>query len=367
MKKKTLVISGINLYSGGTLSIYKDFLSSIIENHYCDLYDVIAFVYKKELFEEYKKYIKLVELPLSRKNYIFRLYYEYIYFYFYSKNKSIDVWFSIHDMTPNVIAKKRYVYCHNPTPFLKKSKIIKKMNSTVYYMSLFYKYIYKINIKKNTNVIVQQEWIRKEFQKMYNLNNIIVAQPNFNVEQIQMNDLLLKDKKIFIYSAFPRPFKNFEIIGKACKALQKYNDKFEVWLTIDGTENKYSKYIRDSFKDVKSIKWLGLIEREMMMRKYYESDYLIFPSVLETWGLPISEYKSTGKPILLAELPYAHETVGDYDKTVFFDPYDYRNLAKKMLYIINDNEKRIIRKHHPIVIPEPYTKSWNELLSMILN
>ena len=34
-------------------------------------------------------------------------------------------------------------------------------------------------------------------------------------------------------------------------------------------------------------------------------DFLIFPSLLETWGLPISEFEQTNKKMILANLPYA--------------------------------------------------------------
>ena len=364
--KKTLVISGINLYNGGPLSVYKDLLDALIENDYHNKYHIIAFVHKTELFKEYKEKIELIELPRSRKSYLFRLYYEYVYFYRFSKKHKIDVWFSVHDMTPNVKAKKRYVYCHNPSPFLKRTKNIWKLSKTNYLMSIFYKYFYKINIKKNTAVIVQQDWLRKEFKKMFGIENIIVARPNVEVNVLENTAECIHDgnKKVFIFSAYPRPFKNFEVICKACRALKEYNDKFEVWLTIDGSENAYSSMLRKEFEDVKNIKWLGLVSRDEMMKKYAESDYLIFPSVLETWGLPITEYEAFKKPMIVADLPYAHETVGEYDKVAFFDPYSANDLAKNMKAVIKDKS---IFKHHSIPsTEEPFVNNWKELLEMIL-
>ena len=90
---------------------------------------------------------------------------------------------------------------------------------------------------------------------------------------------------------------------------------------------------------------------------------MIFPSKLETWGLPISEYKETQKPMLLADLPYAHETVGTYDKVAFFNPYKAEDLADKMVKIIDGTlelEQTIEQKK------EPYCSSWKELLLKIM-
>ena len=92
MIKKTIVISGINLYQAGPLSIFYDLLDSLvccerIKNEY----NVIAFVHKNSLFEKYKKTdITFYELPKSRKNYIFRYYYEYVFFKKFSKKTKAE-------------------------------------------------------------------------------------------------------------------------------------------------------------------------------------------------------------------------------------------------------------------------------------
>ena len=55
--------------------------------------------------------------------------------------------------------------------------------------------------------------------------------------------------------------------------------------------------------------------------------------------MPISEAKALGKPLLIAELPYAHETVGTYDKVSFIDPFDAMGLANKMKSIMDGKFK----------------------------
>ena len=81
---------------------------------------------------------------------------------------------------------------------------------------MFYNFLYKINIKKNSYVIVQQEWLRREFKKRFKINNIIVAHPQDD-SKILFNTSIRKesnphDKIKFIYASYPRTFKNFEII-----------------------------------------------------------------------------------------------------------------------------------------------------------
>ena len=50
LKGKIIVLSGINLFQGGPLSVYMDFIESLIRLGITTENTVTAFVYKKSLF-----------------------------------------------------------------------------------------------------------------------------------------------------------------------------------------------------------------------------------------------------------------------------------------------------------------------------
>ena len=363
---KKIIISGINMTEGGILSIYKDCLKYVEEN-LTSKYKIIALVHTKGLFKKLdsENKIEFIEFEDSKKSWIKRCYYEYFYFKKLSKELKPYLWLSLHDITPNVETKRLAVYCHNSTPFYKMKLKDIKYDKKVFLFSKLYKYLYKINIKRNDYVIVQQDWIRKKFEKMYKIKNIIVAPPE-NKYLIQKNDNKNKiEKKTFFYPSFPRIFKNFEIICKAVELLEKKGIKnFKVYLTIDGTENLYSKEIVEKYKNLKCIEFLGLLTREEVFEYYSKVECLIFPSKLETWGLPISEFKIYNKPIILSELEYAHETIGEYDKCLFFNPSFEDELEKQMLKIINKEDKYENNKINNL--NKNYKKNWKELFELLL-
>lgn len=367
IKGKTIVLSGINLYEGGPLSVYKDMLSEMSSLGIIDNNHVVLFVHSKELFSEYDEKTEIIELPKSRNSYAYRLYYEYYYFKRFSRNFKIDYWISLHDMTPNVIAGHRYTYCHQPTPFYRAGKLDWKFSKTICLFSLFYKYIYGINIKKNDAVIVQQQWIREEFKKRYKIDNVIVAKPNLEISlkgyfnENGKNTMSDEKAYTFIYASFPRSFKNFETICEACRILDG-DLKYNVILTIDGTENAYSKYLRETYGDIEHIEWVGLKPRGELFELYGMTDCMIFPSKLETWGLPISEYKQIGHPIIMADLPYAHETVGEYEMTDFFE---YNNPAALAGCMRNAIWGGYFKKHSLVPISAPYAENWTELCDLV--
>lgn len=360
-----IIISGINMTEGGILSIFKDCLQNV-DKLLTSKYKIIALVHNKNLFSDLNlsKEIEFIEFEDSKSSWFKRCYYEYFYFKKLSKKLKPYLWLSLHDITPNVESEKLAVYCHNSTPFYDMNFKDIKYDKKVFLFSKFYKYLYKINIKKNNYVIVQQNWIKEEFKKMYGIKNIIVAPPenNYSVKFEEKKEI---ENNSFFYPSFPRVFKNFEIICQAVELLEKENiNNFKVYLTIDGSENLYSKEIIEKYKNLKCIEFLGLIPREKVFENYSRVECLIFPSKLETWGLPISEFKQFNKPIILSELPYAHETIGDFDKCLFFNPNSAEELKNQMLKIINKENKFSENKKE--INRELYAENWEELFEILL-
>ncbi|MCP4650712.1 MAG: glycosyltransferase family 4 protein [PVC group bacterium] len=358
---KKIVVSAINISDGGALSILKEclgYLSSNLANEY----EIIALVNNKAIFD-YKN-IKFYSFPKSKKSWLARLYYEYIYFYGFSKKLKPYLWVSLHDMTPNVKADIQAVYCHNPSPFYKLSSKEAFLGGYKFLLfNLFYRYLYAINIKRNKYVIVQQDALRRKFKKFAEAEKVVVAHPTMsNKKQAVVSETAGNS---FFYPAFARIFKNFGVICKATEILLSQGiNNFQVILTISGNENKYARYIYNSYKHVENIKFIGVQSREKTFELYNESDCVIFPSKLETWGLPITEAKSFSKPILLADLDYAHEAIGAYDRVKFFNPEGPAELAAIMKEFINKKIK--FRSTSARYIEHPYAQNWKQLFDILL-
>lgn len=335
---KIIVISGINLTNGGTFQILDSILKYLNEKKSND-YKIIALVNSKALFN-YQN-IEYIEFKSSKTSWILRLYYEYVYFYFLSKKIKPWLWFSVHDISPNIVSKLKVVYCHNPSPFYQPKLSTFIFDYKVGLFCLFYKYLYSLNIKKNNLVVVQQSWIMKEFERMYNLNNVIVCAPDKNdIFQFGLNkELIHSNNFIFFYPALSRPFKNIEII---CKAVINLNNNgqnnFVVILTIAGDENNYAKYLKYKYGNIKNIKFAGLMNTSTVAYYYAISNCLLFPSKLETWGLPLTEASKFNLPVIVSDLPYAHETLNAYRQVNYFDPNSHQDLSKLMLLHINGQQ-----------------------------
>ncbi|ARK09905.1 glycosyltransferase [Fibrella sp. ES10-3-2-2] len=363
MIKRLIVISGINMTDSGKLSILNDCINYLSE-HFSTEWRIIALVPQLGLLSAPN--IEYIQFPLSKKRWIYRLYYEYIYFYFLSRRLKPYLWLSLHDISPNVDATVRAVYCHNATVFYRTPIKFFLFDSTLTLFSLFYKYLYKLNIKKNNFVIVQQNWFKTSFENLFNLRNVVVAYPlNKSLPTEQPIEVVRANTKniTFFYPTVPRIFKNIEVIAEATKILnEKGYSNFEVILTFGENDNKYTKYLQNKYGSISNLKHIGFISRADVFDHYKSSHFLLFPSLLESWGLPISEAKQFGLPMIVADMPYARESIGSYDKAKLFDPTDSFQLADIMEDGINH---RIV--YDTLIYKEGEArKDWEQLFTLLL-
>ena len=366
-----VVISGVNLIEGGPLEVFKDCIRAFLAVKKISL---VCLVNSGDLFEEFSPAaVTFLEFPAVKKNWLNRIRFEYFSAKALSRELQADIWLSMHDISPRVVAKKQYVYCHNPSPFYKSTLQDFLLDKKFFLFTYLYGYLYRLNIKSNSAVIVQQAWMAPFFKDLLSSPRVWVAQPT--QQSLAINDTIEVPQQIntscvsFFYPALPRSFKNFEVIFRALKILSQddpaYLNRVKVLVTISGNENNYARWLRQEFGDLPAIVWLGRMSRDEVDAHYKNSDVVVFPSRLETWGLPISEAKALGKPLLLADLPYAHETLGDYSAACFFDPLNARNLAEKIVKIINGEHL------FDTVSYLPYTdvlflNSWDKLVSKIV-
>lgn len=357
---KTIVVSGVNMTNSGVLSVLKDCLTFMAPYAKTNNIRVIALVHDKELIGV--DGIEYIEFPLSKKSWLMRLYLEYFQFNKLSKQLKPDIWWSLHDLSAHVQAKKKFVYFHNPSPFFAPTLKDWWFGPRICLFAKTYHWLYRYNLESNDNLIVQQHWLKEEVRRRFGFDRALVAHPQVKIPTNVEPQPLAKDKIHFFYPAFPRMFKNFEVI---CKAVEQLPDnvrkKIRVHLTLDKSLNNYARHIVKKYGHLQEIEFTGLLPRETVWRYYQSADVLLFPSRLETWGLPMTEFRSTGKPIFAADLPYAKETLGGYVNAYFFSPSDPEKLAQLIKNKMNDT----LPKAEPTPMPKPDFENWDQLFDYI--
>lgn len=368
--RRTIVISAVNLRKGGTLTILRDCLKYLSKLGQKEDFRVVALVHRRELCDYGG--VEYIEMPDIIKSWGKRLWCEYMTMYKISKKLApVYLWLSLHDTSPRVEADRQAVYCQTSFPFYNWSFRDFKMNFKIPLFAMFTKYAYRVNIRSNKYLIVQQNWLREGFSDMFNVPKemFIVAPPQRNTIEVTPIDIN-KSSYTFFYASTPDCHKNFETLCEAARLLEEEvgEGKFNVVLTLGGDENRYSRWLFSKWGKVKSIEFAGFMAKERLFGYYKCADCLVFASKVETWGLPITEFMEVAgdKPMLLSDLPFAHETASGAKHVCFFNPNDPHELKTMMRELVQGTCASLTPVAH-LDIEDPKADSWKELFDMLLS
>ncbi|MBD5216021.1 MAG: glycosyltransferase family 4 protein [Bacteroidales bacterium] len=242
-----------------------------------------------------------------------------------------------------------YIYYHQSIPFYPfKWNPLKKQERTFWFYKKIYPFFVNLFLKKDSQIFVQLEFIKdgfakrfKYFKKLIGVYSPAVSTPKNNIERESGTTNVPR----LLYPAMPHFYKNHRIISEA---LEMTDAEVEVLFTI-GPD--------DYTTDDERIKLIGMQSYERICELYRTYDALLFPSYIETFGLPLLEAAMTGLPILASDLPYAREVLAGYEGVTFI-PY---NNAEAWAKAINSIEKG--KRYKPIVISN--RPGWKELFENI--
>ncbi|MCR5518877.1 MAG: glycosyltransferase family 4 protein [Bacteroidales bacterium] len=359
--RKHIVISAVNIRKGGTLTVLRDCLAYLSGKKD---WQVTALVHDRKLCDF--PGISYIEIPWSSKSWLRRLWCEYVSMGRISRKlPEVDLWFSLHDTTPRVRARRQAVYCHTSFPFLKTRRQDWKMDYKIPAFARFTRYAYRMNVRRNSYLVVQQDWMRKGLSGLTGFpeQRIIVAPPAFSLPEISGS---ATDELIFLYPSTPDCHKNFEVFCEASRMLEERvgRGRFRSVITLDGSENRYSRWLKARFGGVSSVDFRGYLSKEELRNYYGLAGCLVFPSRIETWGLPISEFLPSGKPMILSDLPYAHETAAGAKQVAFFPCDDPAALSERMQELLEGRMgafREVERKN----TAEPRANGWEELFGIL--
>lgn len=122
----------------------------------------------------------------------------------------------------------------------------------------------------------------------------------------------VKDEFVFISN--PSPQKNYPTLLDAWEYLLINGHAPVLHVTVDDTGPQILARIKElNEKGAKIVNHVYVDPREL----YFKCPYLIFPSIMESFGLPLIEAADSGMKVLASDLPYVHDVIVP---SLTFDP-----------------------------------------------
>lgn len=149
-----------------------------------------------------------------------------------------------------------------------------------------------------------------------------------------------KDQAIFIYPASGDPHKNHKNLVLAwCELAQKGVYPLLQLTLSEGADNALVGWIELQAKKFNlKIDNLGVISDQTVNDHLSLADALIYPSLFESFGIPLVIAESIGTPILASELDYVRDLV---NPSQTFDPGSPISISRAILRFMNRPDHRL--------------------------
>lgn len=303
--------------------------------------------------------------PWIKKSWLHRLYFDYMYL-------------------PKIMKKTKYdaVYSmQNTFPLWLKSSNVKKFllvhQSIQYYkgaITLFSLEGIKLNIRKwiigflinrslkfTDYVFVQSQWMKRTIveELKHKAPQIdIVATFNDSSEENSLNKTY---KSNYFYPAGSSLLKNHLFLISAWINLRiEYGMNPRLYLTINENDNNTTRRIARLIKKYElNIKLTGYLNHDEM-DEIYKKSILVYPSLIETYSIPLYEGKNYNSMILALDRDYSREALLDYP-----NGYLYSSEKEFIDLIYQLENKQLLYSNEPFKKDKKYPKVSDEISTLI--
>jgi glycosyltransferase involved in cell wall biosynthesis len=244
---------------------------------------------------------------------------------------------------------RQYVYIHQSLPFYPELKwrLDRRELGPLFYQKL-YGYFMWISIKlTSARVIVQTRTMAARVRRRWRLASLCWF-PHCAAGEARAARPDWADTVAFFYPATAHPHKNHAVLGRALALLEArrpdLRGRVRVLFTLGPGELGCM---------ATPIEYLGSCTREEVAACYARSAALLFPSLVETVGLPLVEASALGLPIICADAEYAREILRGYPGATYADPRDPAPWAQAMIAaadaVLRDAGLRRHPPHRPAI------------------
>ena len=329
-----IIIYDVAAEDGGGLFILKNFYHDVLAYDKEDI-EWIFIVSTEEITETDK--VHVLRYPQVKNSWIARLQFEYLQMPKIIKGLDPDLVISLQNMPIKRCNARQFVYLHQSLQYCpKKFSLLKGEERGLAIRQKFISMLIRNAMSKAEHIFVQTQWIKDATVKWLSRDEkeITVVPVTVNTDGIRIKEYSGAESKTFFYPARAEIYKNHGIIIEACKILRdKGINDYRVLFTMSPNENPYAERLAASSKGM-PISFIGSVSYEEIWN-IYSRTILLFPSYLETCGLPMLEARKAGAVILASDMPFSHEALDNYPNARFFDINDAKDLAAKIEQVLS--------------------------------
>lgn len=265
-----------------------------------------------------------------------------------TQNYDIDVILNFGDI-PAKVDCTQIMYFDWPYAVYNDRSLWSRMNFKEF-LSKYLKRLYFWRVVSRCKLIIAQTQTMKDRLLAKNSNlDINIVDVGYDELEAQTCEITTPPKQIksLIYPTLAYPHKNVEILIDVASKLQGLSRNILFILTFDGSEGSREKLFRAKVEKLgleSFFKFCGRLEREQLVKAIQNSDGMVMPTLIETYGLPYIECQIFNKVMFTSDRDFARELCGE--SAIYFDPLDPDDIVNAIKNAADDKETigRVYRK-----------------------
>lgn len=200
---------------------------------------------------------------------------------------------------------------------------------------LAYKFVLNQAAKKAKKIIAVSNATKQDVIDNLEINKDKITVTYEGVEQklVVSSQKLAVKGKYFLYVGNAYPHKNLERLLEAFKMLD-----LDVNLVFIGKDDYFYKRLKNKSQEMglsDKIVFKQNITDEELSGLYKNALALVFPSLMEGFGLPSLEAMANKCLVLASNIPALKEVCGD--AAIYFDPYSVNDMIRKIKEVYSNN------------------------------
>lgn len=275
-----------------------------------------------------------------------------------------DVTLSLQNSRVRGRAGRQWVYLHQPLPFqdayrfsvLRPGELDSALRQHVQGRFI------KSSLRRADGVFVQTRWMQEAARSALG-GTVPVELAGFPAPRPPSRPPVASTRlpSTFFYPAGPAIYKNFDRLHLAVRSLATQHPQFTVQLTV--TEEEFRRLARvPEGDDLTPYEFLGRVSPERVDELYADS-VLVFPSFIETLGLPLLEARVRGRFVIASDCAFAREVMAGYPDVVHVDPFDPQAWVEAMRRVLSGEQ--VVSGAAPT--PLSVGSSWGTVLAAMEN
>lgn len=184
--------------------------------------------------------------------------------------------------------------------------------------------------QENYYWVVQTKLMKDLIKSSLNVNfQKVQVFPIFNY--IHKSNQTSNKTSSFVYVSSGVSHKNHNnLILAFISAASKTQKKIKLLLTLHNEQ-----LVKRELPVNLQIEFKGTLSNEEVYDLYDSCEFAIYPSLVESFGLPLIEAANHGCKVIASDLPYVHEII---KPSLTFDPYSIESMADAILNAINEDD-----------------------------